>query len=345
MTAMKKTSSPPDLVSLEQAIRHRHPEYAVFCGVDEAGRGPLAGDVYAGAVILPPDFDISGLNDSKKLTEKKREALFERISAETDWAYGVATPAEIDELNILNAALLAMRRAVEGLKHKPDYLMVDGSVYRDFRRPGECVVGGDARVASIAAASVVAKVLRDRYMKTLAEQYPQYMFEKHKGYPTPLHYEMLDAYGPSPVHRMSFLKKYYAERAAVPADVSGRYGEDTAARWLEAQGYRILARNWRAFVSGRMVGEVDIVAEEKGALVFIEVKQRRSARFSSAIDAIDPHKKQCLALAAEVWLREKGLDVPVRVDCVEVYTGTPQDSPFGVTYPPPVLRLSRGILE
>ena len=184
--------------------------FAVVAGVDEAGRGPLAGDVYAGAVILPPDFDVSELNDSKKLTEKKRERLFETLTADPSviWAIGIATVEEIDEINILNAAFLAMKRAAEGLSVRPDLLLVDGN-----RAPGtglaeRTVVKGDALSYSIAAASILAKVARDRYMRTLAEQYPAYQFEKHKGYGTALHYEMIRKYGISPVHRRSFLKNF-----------------------------------------------------------------------------------------------------------------------------------------
>ena len=187
--------------------------YSVICGVDEAGRGPLAGPVYAAAVILSPDTVIEGLNDSKKLTEKKREALFPVIQ-EKAIAYGIgfATECEIDEINILNATFLAMRRAVEQLSVTPDLLLIDGN-----QKPkiGVCpevtVIKGDAKSMSIAAASVLAKVSRERFMLELAEIYPQYAFEKHKGYGTKLHYEKLAECGISPVHRKTFLKKIIGE--------------------------------------------------------------------------------------------------------------------------------------
>lgn len=198
------------LFEYDRAVRTVHP---VFCGLDEAGRGPLAGDVYAAAVILDDDTVIEGLNDSKKLTEKKREELFDEIIAKAK-AFCIATASveEIEQLNILQAAMLAMKRAFDGLEIKAEYALADGNKYPDLGIEGESVVKGDGTSASIAAASVLAKVARDRYMKDIAEKYPQWQFEKHKGYGTKLHYQMLDEYGPSPVHRMSFLKKYYAAK-------------------------------------------------------------------------------------------------------------------------------------
>ena len=184
-----------------------------ICGIDEAGRGPLAGDVYAAAVILRPGTVIEGLNDSKKLSEKKREQLYDEIIAKAE-AYCVATAsvAEIDRVNILQATFLAMKRAYDGLGLTADAVLVDGN-----RKPfgGDevtTVVKGDGTSASIAAASILAKVSRDRYMKKLAEEYPQYQFEKHKGYGTKLHYEMLEKHGISEVHRRTFLKKLTGEK-------------------------------------------------------------------------------------------------------------------------------------
>lgn len=184
--------------------------YTVICGVDEAGRGPLAGPVYAAAVILPRGLEIKGLNDSKKLTEKKREALFDPIR-EYAIAYGIAFAAveEIEELNILNATFLAMNRAIEQLSPAPELALIDGNRNTGIRFPSRCAVKGDAKCADIAAASVLAKVSRDRYMLQMAEKYPEYHFEQHKGYGTKLHYDALREYGPSPIHRMSFLKKLY----------------------------------------------------------------------------------------------------------------------------------------
>lgn len=188
----------------------------LLCGVDEAGRGPLAGDVYAAAVILPVGTEIEGVNDSKKLTPKKREQLFEAIKAKSAaWSIATATVEEIDRFNILQATFLAMRRAVEGLSIQPDMILIDGN--RAPEIPGEApvhtLIGGDAKSASIAAASILAKVARDHYMEKLALEYPEYRFEKHKGYGTKLHYEMLKDYGVSPVHRKTFLKSFYKQQS------------------------------------------------------------------------------------------------------------------------------------
>ncbi len=182
--------------------------FAVVCGVDEAGRGPLAGPVYAAAVILPDGLEDMGINDSKKMSEKKREALFDIIT-ENATAYGIgfATEKEIDEINILNATFLAMRRAVEAMGVKPDLVLVDGNRKPNTGYEEMTLVKGDAKSISISAASILAKVSRDRYMKDLAERYPEYKFEQHKGYGTKLHYEMIEQYGILPDHRRSFLKK------------------------------------------------------------------------------------------------------------------------------------------
>ena len=181
--------------------------YAVICGVDEAGRGPLAGPVFAAAVILPDGLEELGLNDSKKLSEKKRDQLFDLIK-EKAVAYSIASADqnEIDELNILNATFLAMKRAVEGLSVKPDLALIDGNRKPNTGVEEITIVKGDAKSISIAAASILAKVSRDRYMLELDKQYPEYEFAKHKGYPTQLHYEKIKAHGISPVHRLSFLK-------------------------------------------------------------------------------------------------------------------------------------------
>ena len=197
-----------DLWTLEQEIYDSG--YELICGVDEAGRGPLAGPVYAAAVILPKGLEIEGLNDSKKLTEKKREQLFEPICQQA-LAYCVASASveEIEELNILQATFLAMNRAIEGLKLQPQLALIDGNRCTGIKMESRAFVKGDSKCADIAAASVLAKVSRDRYMLEMAEKYPQYQFEKHKGYGTKLHYEMIREFGPSPIHRMSFLRKMH----------------------------------------------------------------------------------------------------------------------------------------
>ncbi len=185
----------------------------LICGVDEAGRGPLAGPVCAAAVILPAHVEIPGLNDSKKLTDKRRRELFPIIK-EQAIAYGIgfASHQEIDEINILQATYLAMERALAQLSVKPELALIDGNRAKDFGLPVETVVKGDSRSASIAAASILAKVSRDDLMLEAAEQYPQYQFAVHKGYGTKAHYAALTEHGPSPIHRMSFLKKFYGQK-------------------------------------------------------------------------------------------------------------------------------------
>lgn len=201
------------LYEFDDAVRNEL-DGGLLCGTDEAGRGPLAGDVFAAAVILKKDVRIEGINDSKKLSEKKRALLYDEIINNAE-AYCIARASvdEIENINILNAAILAMQRAVTGIAKKPALVIADGNKCPDIPDTKvQAVIKGDALSASIAAASVLAKVARDRYMEEMAEKYPQYHFEKHKGYGTKLHYQMLDENGPSEIHRMSFLKKYYDKK-------------------------------------------------------------------------------------------------------------------------------------
>ncbi len=200
---------------LENAARAQG--YHVICGCDEAGAGPLAGPVYAAAVILPEGLVLPWLDDSKRVTPRRRAKLFEEIQAQAAaWAVASVSPEEIDKIDILNARMKAMQDAVNALSPAPDYVLIDGnrdhgSLYA-ISTPHQTVIRGDSRSASIAAASILAKVSRDRFMEEMAEKYPAYCFEKHKGYGTKLHYELLDAYGPSPIHRKSFLKKWEARQ-------------------------------------------------------------------------------------------------------------------------------------
>lgn len=180
----------------------------LVCGADEAGAGPLAGAVYAAAVILPPGLELAGLNDSKKVSPRKREELFAQIQAQAvAWAVASVDEGEIDRINILNARMLAMDRAIQALDPAPEYALIDGNRNTGIRCPNETVVKGDGRSASIAAASILAKVSRDRYMKEMDARYPGYGFARHKGYPTKAHYEALRRLGPCPIHRRTFLKK------------------------------------------------------------------------------------------------------------------------------------------
>lgn len=191
--------------------------YAAVCGVDEAGAGPLAGPVYAAAVILPRGLELPCLNDSKQVTPRRRDLLFDLIREKAAaWSVASASAEEIDELDILNARMLAMQRAIDGLTPPADYALIDGNRDHGSRcaivTAHETVVKGDSRSFSIAAASILAKVSRDRYMEQLAEEYPQYRFDRHKGYGTKLHYEMLDQFGPCPAHRRTFLQKWEERR-------------------------------------------------------------------------------------------------------------------------------------
>lgn len=295
-----------------------------LCGVDEAGRGPLAGDVYAAAVILPPDLVLEGLNDSKKLSDKKKDALYEQIVAQAlAYQVGVATLAEIEQRNILQASLLAMQRAVEGLSLAPMMVLVDGNARPSLPYHTKCIVKGDATSASIAAASIVAKVTRDRYMKTLAEQYPQYGFERHKGYGTKEHFARIDEYGISPVHRRSFLKKHLAKlqhtdqpSAAFPShDTSrvGNEGEAFACRYLAQQGYTILARNYHT-----ALGEIDIIAQREEILSFVEVKTRAEATMVEPQVAVTLHKQHKIKQAARQYLLDHPTEAQPRFDVCEI---------------------------
>ncbi len=209
---MAKQSKPPVLLTMDREEEIRTRGFTAVCGIDEAGRGPLAGPVVAAAVILPAGIQLPGVTDSKKITEKKRETLFDFVKENAlAWGVGEASEKEIDEVNILNATFLAMRRAVDALQTPADFALVDGNRISGLDIPSECVVGGDGKVLSIAAASILAKVTRDRYMREMAQQYPQYGFEKHKGYGTKAHYTAIAQYGICPLHRRTFLKKVLHE--------------------------------------------------------------------------------------------------------------------------------------
>lgn len=208
----KKDKEPVDLWAIQREIKEERGNL-VICGVDEAGRGPLAGPVCAAAVILPDGYEIPGLNDSKQLTDKKRRELFPVIQ-EQAIAYGIAMVDEktIDEVNILNATFMAMKDAIAQLSVQPDLALIDGNRTTDFGVEALAVVKGDAQDASIAAASILAKVTRDTLMEKMDEEYPQYGFAVHKGYGTRRHYDAIREFGMCPIHRRTFLKKFYGEK-------------------------------------------------------------------------------------------------------------------------------------
>lgn len=218
MNALRSPQRIITMLDIEFDRSHKPSSASVICGCDEAGRGPLAGPVVAAACILPEGYVPEGLDDSKKLTEKKRERLYAEITENAAfWCAAEASPAEIDEINILEASLLAMRRAVAGLGTDVDYVLVDGNVYRGFDIPGEAVIGGDGISPSIAAASIIAKVTRDRMCAEMHEAYPEYNFAKHKGYPTKDHKLAVYEHGPCPLHRRSFLSFLERDRDKLEA--------------------------------------------------------------------------------------------------------------------------------
>lgn len=314
--------------------------FAAFCGTDEAGRGPLAGPVYAAAVCLD-GARIEGLNDSKKLSAKKRDSLYEEICTKAKYAIAYSDVDEIERLNILGASQLAMQRAVSELvlKVRSEVVLVDGNIARGFPIPAICVVGGDSKCASIAAASILAKVSRDRVMEKLELTYPGYGFAQHKGYPTKQHYEALRKLGPSPIHRMSFLKNLFAEsnlqsnKARMVGTIErnsrerGSFGEDIALESLERAGYTLVERNFRSYS-----GEIDIIVRKDAYIVFVEVKLRKNRRFADAAEYVDHRKISRIRKTAEYWLMKNSCPLQPRFDVVEIYHNDSTDSEIEINH-------------
>ena len=303
----------------ERAARERG--YSIVAGVDEAGRGPLAGPVVAGAVILPSGVDIVGVRDSKTLTAAQRDRAYDRI-AEVAIAVGIgaAQVDEIDSLNILRASHVAMRRAVAALPVAPDVALIDGLPVPGFPIPHIAVVKGDARSVSIAAASIIAKVSRDRMMVDLDAQYPAYGFADHKGYPTPTHLALLAEHGPCPEHRRSFAPVQRAGdqgtlSLGMPAQhETGHSGETAVETHLRRLGWEVLTTSYRC-----RGGELDVVARDGDTIAFVEVKTRTGAGYGGPAEAVDARKRARLLVAAEAYLAETGLaDAPCRFDVAEV---------------------------
>ena len=289
--------------------------YHIVCGVDEAGRGPLAGPVFAAAVILPIGLDIQDLNDSKKLSEKTRDRLYDEILSKVLSA-GIASAdhREVDELNILQATFLAMNRAVGQLDVKPDVVLIDGNRDPKIGFRSRCIVGGDGKSASIAAASILAKVSRDRHMRAMAERYPGYFFEKHKGYGTKLHYEMLEKYGPCGIHRLTFLKKKSGGGQKTETGRLGKWGEALALEYLLKKGYSTVAEGFRS-----RFGEIDLIVKNSGFIVFVEVKLRRNDSFAAAREYIGKDKQSKLKATANLWLASRRPELQPRFDVIEIY--------------------------
>ena len=277
-----------------------------MAGIDEAGRGPLAGPVVAAALIFPAACDmLAGVNDSKKLTARQRETLYDDVLKQAlASGIGVVEASEIDRINILQATYKAMRQALGRLRHQIDHILVDGRALPGSIYPQTAIVGGDRTCYSIAAASIVAKVFRDRLMRQLDEVFPNYGFAQHKGYGTARHLAAIALYKPCPVHRLTFqgVREHLPDfSGTVSTKETGRWGEHLAAYYLFRHGWRIRQRNYRAGV----FGEIDIIAQKGRALAFIEVKTARVGNFGPPETWVDQRKATQLGQIAEAWLAEQ----------------------------------------
>ena len=292
--------------------------YDLVAGIDEVGRGPLAGPVVAAAVILPKECKIEGVNDSKKLSAKKREELYDIILEKAvSYGIGIVSNERIDEINILQATYEAMREALSQLKPKADYILADAVTIPMVSTPQRGIVKGDAKSMSIGAASIVAKVYRDRMMEAYDEVYPGYGFASNKGYGAAEHLEGIRKQGITPIHRKTFVKNFLPQEGETTSD-KGHRGEALAAKQMEKMGYEILKRNYYA-----LKGEIDIIAKKDNYIVFTEVKYRQNEEMGTPAEAVDYKKQQNIIRAAKVYmaencLLEEGYDF--RFDVAEVLT-------------------------
>lgn len=296
----------------------------LICGIDEAGRGPLAGPVAAGACILPPDHDLLYINDSKKLSEQKREELYEQITKEAvAWSVGIAEPARIDEINILQATYEAMRQAISQLSPSPAILINDAVQIPGVSIPQIPVIKGDAKCISVAAASILAKVTRDRLMQEYDSQYPAYGFAANKGYGSKEHIAALEKYGPCPIHRRTFITHFslpgekkddrQETKQAQNQRSLGTEMESSAAHFLQKQGVRILEKNFRSHQ-----GEIDLIGEENGCICFVEVKYRSSQQSGTPEEAVHLQKQETICRTADYYRLTHHLEQtrPLRFDVV-----------------------------
>jgi ribonuclease HII len=310
----------------ERAARERG--FRVIAGIDEAGRGPLAGPVVAAVVVLPFEVELKGVRDSKTMTPEQREVAFKRVMGSAEAVgVGIIEPAEIDRLNILRATHQAMRNAVDGLTVRPEFVLIDGLPVHPFPVLQKAVVKGDGKCATIAAASIIAKVTRDRIMQEADALYPVYGFARHKGYCTAEHMALLREHGPCPIHRRSFApvaelirsEVYAADAALFDSDRRrevGESGEVVACAHLRRLGWEVLATRYHC-----REGEVDIVARQGDTVCFVEVKARRGR--STPAESVHAHKRARIVKAAESWLFERELgDIACRFDIVEVVFGS-----------------------
>ena len=324
-----RASTPPPTWAEERRLLEEG--YRLIAGVDEVGRGPLAGPVMAAAVILDPNADLpwyDDLRDSKALSSTQRERLAPLIAAAASGVgVGSAEPEEIDTLGIARATRMAMVRAVARLKIKPDHLLIDAVVLPESGMPFRSLIKGDALCRSIAAASIVAKVARDRHMVQEEASHPGYGFARHKGYGTPEHLQRLAITGPCPIHRRSFAPVRFMVQPQPAAEPTlqqsrGRAGEDAAVRYLQSHGYLVMERNFHC-----LWGELDIVSRQGETLVFVEVKARRDDRMGSAFESVTARKQQRLILATQEYLQRNALqENPWRIDVIAVRMG-----PGGIT--------------
>ncbi len=295
-------------------------EYGVIAGLDEAGRGPLAGPLVACAIVLSPDFNNEILTDSKKLTDKLRRQLKPVIEESAEAvSLGIVTPGEIDENRMAWAVRTSFKRAMKSVVDLADVFLIDGNSVTCLEAPSRFLVKGDSKSLSIAAASVIAKVTRDDIMLKAHEEYPEYGFDRHKGYGTAAHIGVLKKVGPSPIHRMSFapLSKMYqtGQMSLFPLDPlnPGKAAEIRAARYYENLGFRILERNWRS-----PSGEIDLIVEKDNYVVFVEVKSTFTGACKQAIEKIDEAKLTRIRNAAEGWMSSAGYQGQCAVDAVLV---------------------------
>ena len=292
--------------------------YDLVAGIDEVGRGPLAGPVVAAAVILPKECKIEGVNDSKKLSAKKREELYDIILEKAvSYGIGVVSNERIDEINILQATYEAMREALSQLQPKADYILADAVTIPMVSIPQRGIIKGDAKSMSIGAASIVAKVYRDRMMEAYEEVYPGYGFASNKGYGAAEHIEGIKKQGITPIHRRTFLKNFLPQEGDNTTD-KGHRGEALAAKQMEKMGYEIMERNFHA-----LKAEIDIIAKKDNVIVFTEVKYRKSEEMGTPAEAVNHWKQQHIIRAAKVYIAQKCLmemGYDFRFDVAEVLT-------------------------
>ena len=292
--------------------------YDLVAGIDEVGRGPLAGPVVAAAVILPKECKIEGVNDSKKLSAKKREELYDIILEKAvSYGIGVVSNERIDEINILQATYEAMREALSQLKPKAEYILADAVTIPMVSTPQRGIVKGDAKSMSIGAASIVAKVYRDRMMEAYEEVYPGYGFASNKGYGAAEHIEGIRKQGITPIHRKTFVKNFLPQDGDTATD-KGHRGEVLAAKQMEKMGYEILERNFHA-----LKGEIDIIAKKENVIVFTEVKYRKNEEMGTPAEAVNHWKQQHIIRAAKAYIAQKCLmemGYDFRFDVAEVLT-------------------------